>query len=632
MRDMVCRLFVNGVNMKLEDYINGAEEKSNSSESKSHLQMVTMFGTQQIREYILNNIVTDEGKYFHERGIIYIHDLDHIGPYCNSIDPTIPLSDGLNLPTIKAKPAKHFSSALDHLYSFVMYSQNHFAGAQSLDWFNWFMAPYAYMDQLTSRGIKQELQKFFFNCNQITRTGGKPPFINIGLRFECPKPLERRSVVWNGTEGIKNVSDLGKMVYSDNMMNIWARKIASIIMDILMEGMDGGIPFTYPLVAVSIMPQSDLQEDELWQKAFETVAKNGSLYFTNLRPQYMQDDGGDCDIVSSQCCRVRVKFSKVGGIWSGGEMGTGSNRIITLNLAAMGMFAKQSAEMHGYTEDSMSHCVGRLLDQIDITLDVIRVNLLLLNKMVVDSIYTNGINGWLANSTKAGIPYFNQCTRRLLVGVSFIHDMLVHIGFEEGILDPEGRNIGIAVIEHIREKLEMWMHADGVEYGLEAPPNESSNHHMALRNLEHYGKDFKLSLHGSNMSDIEYAPATHVPYELDIPLPRKIQAEAPFHKSCNGGNIFHFWLGEAHPCAEGIGDLIDKLSRTDLGYFALSPSFSICENNHCNNGIVDKCEKCDGEIVDHMDRVTGYYERISKFNDSKATEWRMRHRYGHKEM
>jgi len=622
--------------MKLEDYINGAEDKNNSSESKSHLQMVTLFGSQQIREYILNKVVNDDGRYLHERGIIYIHDLDHIGPYCNSIDPTIPLSDGLNLPTIKAAPAKHFGSALDHLYSFVMYSQNHFAGAQSLDWFNWFLAPYAYIDVMSGyckeKALKQELQKFFFNCNQITRTGGKPPFINCGMRFECPKPLANRPVVWHGNEGIHNVEDLSKMTYSNPVIEVWARKVASVIMDILMEGMDGGIPFTYPLVAISIMPQSNLYSDELWNKAFKVVAKNGSLYFTNLRPQYMQDDGGDCDIVSSQCCRVRVKFSKVGGIWSGGEMGTGSNRIITLNLAAMGMLAKQSVDITKYKDDYDTHCMGKLLEHIDRTLEVIRANLLLLNKMVVDSIYTNGINGWLANTTKSGIPYFNQCTRRLLVGVSFVHDMLVHIGFEEGILDPEGRNIGLAVIEHIREKLELWMHEDSVEYGLEAPPNESSNHYMAMKNYFYFGDRFDLSFHGTSEDDIEYAPATHVPYELDIPLPRKINAEAPFHKSCNGGNIFHFWLGEAHPSAEGIGDLIDKLSRTDLGYFALSPTFSICENNHCNNGITESCNKCDGKIIDHMDRVTGYFERVSKFNDSKATEWKMRHRYGQSEL
>ncbi|MDD2981519.1 MAG: anaerobic ribonucleoside-triphosphate reductase, partial [Hespellia sp.] len=110
--------------MELRDYLFGdSEDKSNASEGKSHLQMTTLFGSQQIREFVLENFVSPEARKAHEDGLIYIHDSDQIGPYCNSIDPSIPLLDGLNLPTLQADPAKHFGSALDHLYSFTMHSQ-----------------------------------------------------------------------------------------------------------------------------------------------------------------------------------------------------------------------------------------------------------------------------------------------------------------------------------------------------------------------------------------------------------------------------------------------------------------------------------------------------------------------------
>lgn len=625
--------------MTIEEYIKGAEDKSNASESKSHLQMVTKFGSLAIKKFIMNNIVPSEGRWAHERGHIYIHDADHLGPYCNSIDPTIPLEGGLDLPTLKAHPAKHFGSALDHLYSYTMYSQNHFGGAQSLDWFNWFLAPYVVMDELSENEIKQELQKFFFNCNQITRTGGKPPFINCGIRFECPKPLQDRPVVWNGTEGLKTLFDK-PMLYSDpNIVNA-AKLIAHTMMDILEEGMYGGMPFTYPLIATSILPESDFN-DPLWQRAFEVVAHNGSLYFVNLRPQYMQMDGGSCDIVSSQCCRVRVKFSKVGGIWSGGEMGTGSNRIITLNCAAMGIDARNvvdslaaDGEFDEGDDDYHMELNKELFHLASRRLTIIRKTGLALNQMVYDSIYTWNINGWLAKKTKSGIPYFDFSRRRLLVGVAFVHDMLVHMGYKDGLLDYEGNMLAQALVLHIQETLQRWMEEQPeVEWGLEAPPNESSNNYMVRRNIEVHGES-NLSLHGNSKEDYEYAPATHVPYEADIGLPEKVMAEAPFHRLCNGGNILHVWMGEEHPDPQGIGELIERISNTDIGYFAISKTISICEHGCCSaTGVkVTTCPKCGGQIVDYMDRITGYYEHVSRFNNSKSTEFTMRVRYGSGDM
>jgi ribonucleoside-triphosphate reductase len=604
------------IDMKLKDYIlRGATDKNNASETKNHLQMLTIFGSQAIREFIMNDIVSQEAKDAHDKGLIYIHDSDFLGPYCNSIDPTVPLS-GIDMPTMKTYPAKHFGSALDHIYSYTMYSQNHFGGAQSIDWFNWFLAPYLAKDNLSSKELKQELQKFFFNCNQVTRTGGKPPFINIGLRMECPKPMRDRQIFFDGkASSIMPYPGHEKMTYSHDIISIAAEQIYHTIMDILKEGMAGNIPFTYPLVATTIVPETDFKSKQ-WKHAMETTAHNGSLYFVNLKPEYMQTDGGDCDIVSSQCCRVRVKFAKVGGIWSGGEMGTGTNRIITLNLAAMGLEARHEHEFMEILDSRLLLAGETLLD---------------LNQMVHDSIYKWGINTWLAQSTPDGIPYYDFSKRRLLIGTSFLHDMCVHMGYKDGLLDEEGNIFAQKVLLHIKDTLEEWMEMNpDVQWGIEAPPNESSNHFMAKTIIEN-NVGAEINAHGTDMSNVEFAPATHLPYDMDVSLPDKINAEAPFHKLCDGGNIFHYFISEDHPDPEGISELIQKMSDTDLGYFALSPTFSICENDHCSVGKFDKCPKCGADICDYMQRITGYIEKVSKFNDSKLQEWKTRKHYNMEE-
>jgi ribonucleoside-triphosphate reductase len=634
--------------LTIEEYLYGAEDKSNASESRSHQQMMTLFGSYEIRNFIMNNFLSPEAKQAHEDGLIYVHDSDQIGPYCNSIDPTIPLSAGLDLPTLKAYPASHLGSAIDHLYSFAMYSQGHFAGAQSMDWVNWFLAPYAYADRLERNEIKQELQKFFYNCNQITRTGGKPPFINTGIRFECPKPLQNRPVIFDGDKGLYDeINKDHKITYSHVSIQAYAEIIASVFMEILREGMKGGIPFTYPLVATTVTPDSDW-DSQLWTEAFETMAHNGSLYIVNLSPDYMQADGGDEDCVSSQCCRVRVKFDTMGGIWSGGEMGTGSDKIITLNYAIIGYEARKIAEakldsgMFGdivtMDKDKYQTLFYDTMKREFMTILTDRLRIIKetgenLQDMVRDSIYEWGINSWLAKETPSGIKYYDPEKRRLLVGTAFLHDMLVHMGFENGLKGKQGNEFAQAVIHFTKDIISTWMNEpDAPQWGIEAPPNESSNNHMVRGNIKYirreYGDDkTSLSIHGTDDHDFEYAPATHVPYDDGLSLPEKIMAEAPFHKLCDGGNILLFFIGENSPHPEGVKDLVIKMCNTDLGYFALSPVFSICRNEHGTIGKHEECPKCGAEIVDYMQRITGYVERISKYHPSKETEWKNRQHY-----
>lgn len=603
---------------KIEDYLNGTGFSDNASEEKSHIQMATRVGTEAIKEYILNKVISPEAKQAHLNGQIYVHNLDHLGGYCSSIDPTIPLSEGLNLPTVKANPSKHLTSAIDHLYAYLMYSQNHFSGAQSIDWVNWFLAPYVRVDNLTDREIEDCIQRWFFNCNQVTRTGGKPPFINMGLRMICPKPLQNRIARVNGKVITNFTPTVRDTTYED--LKPEADRIYHIIMKVCRQGMKGGLPFTYPLVATTIGKDTDF-EGELWLDTCETIAHNGSIYIVNTIPEYMQANG-DCDIVSSQCCRVRTKFAKVAGIWSGGEMGTGANRIITLNMARLVLDAKSQS--------------GDILDLLHERLELIHQTLLDLNQMVWNSIYKWDLNAWLQQKTPDGIPYYDFKTRRLLVGVAFIHDMLIHMGYDGGLMQPDARAKAKLIFQSIRTTLERWTKEDGIQYGLEAPPNESSNHYMCSADIKEYGKD-NVSWHGGiEARDEEYAPATHLPYEMRyIKLDEKIKIEEIFHELCDGGNIFHLWTGESQAVetTESISKMMQHLAKdTQLAYWAVNPRFAICANGHCTKTQGNACPQCGAEITDFMDRIVGYMERVSKFNPSKRTEFIQRRRWTQEEI
>ena len=76
-----------------------------------------------------------------------------------------------------------------------------------------------------------------------------------------------------------------------------------------------------------------------------------------------------------------------------------------------------------------------------------------------------------------------------------------------------------------------------------------------------------------------------------------------------------------------LSSVMTALSNTKLAYFTFSPDYSICKNNHYIRGKHDFCPKCGAKIVDHINRVVGYFTRVSGWNPGKQREYNERKRY-----
>jgi ribonucleoside-triphosphate reductase len=173
-------------------------------------------------------------------------------------------------------------------------------------------------------------------------------------------------------------------------------------------------------------------------------------------------------------------------------------------------------------------------------------------------------------------------------------------------------------------KIETYSRQDGIEYTFEQTPAESTAHRLAILDRSAYGE--KAHVQGSHDAAY-YTNSTHVPYSSKISLAEKIKIEANFHPYFTGGTISHIWMGESFPDPEGMSELIEKLSGTDLAYFCFSPDFSVCENRHVSRGINLECPVCNGPAVDHVSRVTGYFGHVEQWNPGKQKEYEERHRY-----
>lgn len=563
-------------------------ENSNTRTSPSVIDL--HIASQTKKRYVLEKLYSEDVTAAHLEGLIHIHDLHSpFMPYCNGIDGRIILMDGLKFPDTRSLPAKRFDSALFHVMSFMMHSQQFFAGAQAVDMLNWLLAPHLRFESMDESMMYQAVQSFMFQMNQSNRIGAQSAFTNIGLRLKCPPALRDEKVVYDG-----KILDTTYAEFENE-----ARQIYSAFMRVSADGDSTGAPFTFPLITTAITRDHDFN-DPLWMQTMQAASATGAPYFLNLAAPYLEED-----TVHAMCCRLLSKHA--GGIWTAGGMGNGSNKVVTINLPGV---ALRSADEEDF------------ILRLDDALDIARKALLQGQDIVRRSLYEWGLLPWLLNKTDDGMPYFDLNKRHLTFGVVGLNECLLNLT-GEGIYKKTGT--GLKMIAHILKRIEEFSHEDGVEYTLEQTPAESTAHRPAMLDRKKFGEQ-------ANVQGIEgayyYSNSTHLPYHADISLADRISIESDFHPFFTGGTICHIWMGESCPDPAGLSEFVRKLAETKLAYFCFSPDFSICDKGHTSRGVNEMCPMCSGPVTDHISRVTGYYGHVKHWNPGKKAEYAQRHRYG----
>ena len=571
------------------------KESSNTQMSPSLMDL--HISSRANEEYALKKLYSKDVTKHHQDGSIYIHTLhDTFKPYCNGIDARVLLLDGLRFPHCNSSPAKHFSSAVYQSMAYMFYSQLFFAGAQAMDYYNWFLAPYVHYDRLKYKEVKQIIQGFVFQLNQSNRIGAQSAFTNIGLRIECPSYLKE-------TKG----EDVG-VVYQGKVMERArytdfeeeARMIYKAFMEIMGEGDGNGAPFTFPLITTAIT-KDWRWSDELVDITMETTAKTGAPYFFNLTTDYLNEK-----YVHAMCCRLLVEHA--GGVWMAGGLGSGSNKVVTINLPHIALTSKSESDFFSNLDREMA---------------IARKALLQSNKIIDDSLNKYGLLNFLKMKTKNGAPYYDFKKRSLTFGVIGLNEALLNL-LGVSLISDDGFKFGLKAIEHLSLKVKEFSKKDEIRYNLEQTPAESATHKLALKDRKRFGK--RANVQGSG-SEVYYTNSTHVPYNQNISVLDKVRIESEFHPYFTGGNICHIWMGESRPNPSSLKDFVKNLSNTKLAYFTFSPDYSICKNNHYTRGKHLACPKCGAKIIDHINRVVGYFTRVSGWNPGKQREYSERKRY-----
>ena len=371
-------------------------------------------------------------------------------------------------------------------------------------------------------------------------------------------------------------------------------------MEVMGEGDGSGAPFTFPLITTAITKDLDY-DDPLFDLTVDTAINTGSPYFFNLTTDYLDEK-----YIHAMCCRLLVEHS--GGVWMAGGLGTGSNKVVTVNLPHVALISRGKPDF---------------MKNLDKAMVIARKALKESNDIIEASLAKWKILPFLKMKTGDGAPYYNFGERRLTFGVIGMNECLINLTGSD-LTSDEGQKLGLEIVTKMAANIAKYSKKDKVTYTLEQTPAEAATHKLAMLDKKKFGAIAHVQGTGG---ELYYSNSTHVPYKSDVALPDKINIEAQFHPFFNGGVISHIWIGESRPDHYSMKNLIKKMAQTKLAYFTFSPDFSVCENGHVSRGKQKKCPQCSGKVIDYINRVVGYFTRTSNWNPGKRREYEERKRF-----
>ena len=495
------------------------------------------------------------------------------------------LLEGFNAPgRMHCNPPKHLDTALMQMVNYIGTLQNEWAGAQAFNHIDILLAPFVRADKLSYEEVKQALQMFVFNLNISSRWGSQTPFTNLTFALSCPEDLANKPAVIGGKSLDRTYAE-----YEEE-----ADMINRAFVEIMEEGDPKGRVFTFPIPTYSVT--RDFPWDSDFSDAlFRMTAKYGLPYFQN----FVNSDMKPSD-VRSLCCRLRLDLRELRRNVTGGLFGssdtTGSVGVVTINMPRLGYLSKN--------EDEFFERLERLLYLAKESLEIKRK---LVERNVQNGLlpYTKRYLGTLRN-------HFST------VGLVGMHEALLNMGFENGIVGEDGRKFAIRTLEFMRRKLGEYQEETGNLYNLEATPAEGTSYRLARIDKKKFP-----DIITAGDKEVFYTNSTCLPVNADLDLIEALEHQESLQTLYTGGTVFHTFLGERIQGAAAKLLLRKMTANTRLPYFTLTPTFSVCPDHGYLSGEHFKCPTCGGDCEVYS-RVVGYYRPVKNWNAGKQEEFRLR--------
>lgn len=561
----------------------------NSNEAFSFSGLILYTAGEVLRSHILNEVYPLTVSEAHRKGYIHIHDLSHgIIGYCAgwSLKNLITMGFGGVANKVDCKPAKHMNTLIHQMVNYIGCLQMEFAGAQAFSSVDTYLAPFVRADEMSYKEIKQCMQQLVFSLNIPSRFGSQYPFSNLTFDWVVPEDLKKEKAIVGGKEQEYTYGDCQKEL---DLIN-------KAFLEVMIEGDANNRTFSFPI------PTYNLTRDFEWDNEnanllFDLASKYGTPYFQNYIGSNL-----DPKSVRAMCCRLNLNqqelMQRPGNMWAPGDS-TGSIGVVTINVNRLGYESN--------TEESFYKKLDYLLELAKESLEIKR------------EVIEKNLQKGLMPFTKRYLGTFNN--HFSTVGLVGMHECCLNF-LGEGIETEAGTAFTVRVLEHMRDKLQEFQKETGYLYNLEATPAESTAYRFAKMDQERY-PDIILS--GDEEPFV--TNSTHLPVDFTDNVIQSLEHQNKIQPLYTGGTIFHTFLGEKMQNGTACKALVKKIAEnTQLPYFSITPSFSVCKDHGYIKGEIFECPTC-GHATEVYSRIVGYYRPVQNWNLGKKEEFKFRETY-----
>lgn len=193
----------------------------------------------------------------------------------------------------------------------------------------------------------------------------------------------------------------------------------------------------------------------------------------------------------------------------------------------------------------------------------------------------------------------------------------VHHGESE-----EAQELGLKIIEYMRDYTDKEAESTGFNYSLIATPAEGLSGRFVRIDAAKYGK-----IEGITDRDY-YTNSFHIPVYFPINAMKKIKLEAPYHALTNGGHISYVEMdGDPSKNLEAFERVVRYMKECGIGYGSINHPVDrdpICGYSGVINNECPRCHRKEdeGDIgFERIRRITGYLVgTVDRFNNAKRAE------------
>jgi anaerobic ribonucleoside-triphosphate reductase len=555
------------------------------------------------REYALHDVFSRDVGDAHVSGDFHLHGLGYIDrPYssCQSLEYLKRF--GLKLPhsVTVAGPARHAEVLLAHMVRFGASLQGHFAGVIGWDAVNLSFAPY--LTGMGEREVEQFAQMLIYEFSQLTSSrGGQAIFTDIHLSWEVPRFFADLPAVGPGGKPTgRTCREYGEE----------SRRLAQALMVVYRDGDATGKPFIFPRPIIHITDEFFRTPGHkgFLEEACGVAAAKGN-------PCFVLDREGGTPLATCGC----LDFGKADAAGVSGEswmQRCASIQNITLNLPRLGYRAGDDDR--------------KLFSLLDAVLDL-AAKAHIQKRDFIEKLLSLGDAGPLAMLAMQndGAPYLRLKRSTFLIGVAGLNELVQIRKGRQLHESEEALAFGLAVVGHMRDKIDTLCGIHEMRFVLEQTPAETTAYRFARLDLKHFSPLPGRYIRGDlARGEIYYTNSTHLnPAALVDPLTR-VRMEGLFHPFFRAGAVTHVELGAAEPPASTLaGFLVRAFRETRNNQIVFSPEFTSCAScGATSRGLVQTCIHCGAEEVDGLARITQYVSRVSGWNRGKRAELRDRNR------